>query len=41
MWADAICQSVEEIGVALPECCPWTMQQIIDDAFLPDMPLRS
>lgn len=36
VWADAICQSVEEIGVALPDTCPWTMGQVIDEAFMPE-----
>jgi hypothetical protein len=37
VWGDAICQSVEEIGVALPDTCPWTMEQVIDEAFLPEL----
>ncbi|PMS37426.1 uncharacterized protein DUF29 [Trinickia symbiotica] len=36
VWADAIVQSVEEIGLALPETCPWTMQHVIDETFLPE-----
>jgi hypothetical protein len=36
IWADAICRSVEEIGVELPDTCPWTMGQVIDEAFLPE-----
>jgi hypothetical protein len=36
VWAGAIVQSIEEIGVALPETCPWTMRRVIDETFLPE-----
>lgn len=36
VWSDAIIQSVEELAVALPETCPWTLEQALDEAFLPD-----
>ena len=39
MWGDARQQAAAEmqIGVALlPETCPWSMKQALDDGFLPD-----
>lgn len=36
VWADAVCRSIEDIGVVLPDTCPWTMGQVVDEAFLPE-----
>ena len=38
-WGDAITQARKETGIELtvfPESCPWTAEQILDQAFLPD-----
>lgn len=38
MWGDACQQAATDmqIGVAiLPEACPWTMEQVLDQAFFP------
>lgn len=37
VWADAVARAVDETGLDLfPEDCPWTMEQVLSQAFLPD-----
>ncbi len=36
-WADAVAKAVDETGLdSFPEDCPWTMEQVLSAAFLPD-----
>ena len=37
-WTDATLQAAKETGIELikfPQACPWTMEQVLDDEFLP------
>ena len=37
MWADAVVMAERETGIAeWPEACIWSIDQIMDDAFLPE-----
>ena len=37
IWADAVTKAIEETGLGgFPEDCPWQIEQVLDDAFLPD-----
>jgi hypothetical protein len=37
VWADAVNQASTETGlVDFPETCPWTMDEILDQAFFPE-----
>ena len=36
VWAKALAQAVSETGLdVFPEVCPWTMEQVLDDGFMP------
>jgi hypothetical protein len=37
VWAKALAQAVSETGLdVFPEVCPWTMEQVLDDSFMPE-----
>jgi hypothetical protein len=37
VWLDAVAQAQKETGIeALPEACPWTMDQAVDADFWPE-----
>jgi hypothetical protein len=37
VWADALARAVDETGLDLfPDDCPWTTEQVLSQAFLPD-----
>jgi hypothetical protein len=37
MWGDAVVATLMEIGQpSLPKACPWTMEMVLADDFLPD-----
>lgn len=37
VWSDAVAKAIEETGLdTFPEVCPWTAEQILDQAFFPD-----
>ena len=37
VWADSLARAVDETGLDLfPDDCPWTMEQVISQSFLPD-----
>jgi len=36
IWADAVTKAIEETGLGgFPEDCPWSLEEIMDDTFLP------
>jgi hypothetical protein len=36
-WADAVLKAMEETRLEdFPETCPWTMEQVLSDGFLPE-----
>jgi len=36
IWADAVTKAIAETGLGgFPENCPWTIDDVLDDAFLP------
>ncbi|CAB3680422.1 hypothetical protein LMG24076_02409 [Trinickia soli] len=37
VWAKALAQAVSETGLdVFPETCPWSMEQVLDEEFMPD-----
>jgi len=37
VWGDAVDQATKETGLAnFPEACPWSLEQILDQDFLPE-----
>jgi hypothetical protein len=37
VWAKALAQAVSETDLdVFPEACPWSMEQVLDEGFLPD-----
>jgi hypothetical protein len=36
IWADAVAKAIDETGLAVfPDQCPWTLDQILDQAWMP------
>ena len=37
VWDDAVAKAIEETGLeGFPEACPWSREELLDPAFLPD-----
>jgi hypothetical protein len=37
IWADAVTKAIDETGLGgFPEDCPWSLDDILSDAFLPE-----
>jgi hypothetical protein len=37
VWTKALAQAVNETGLdVFPETCPWSMEQVLDEEYMPD-----